>query len=223
MPPSRRGLLLSRWEVNPELVTVAYGSTRNTSALHGAEHVRIDPAKTSYRGTGLRRPTYVYTSRLVGYPTAELPPCSGRIIDEMPDIRASLARALGLGCGVTDEPNIPGTNRRGRIVELAADFAEEWDVRHAVVVTDPHYSRTAFHQLVVPLLDDSYEADALDVRLSDEAWLPRIGDRYETAILATPMVSTVYAPVQIGRFLRIVVSSTVMDQLDESLDRYFGL
>lgn len=161
------------------------------------------------------RPTYVYTARLVGYSSSALPPRAGRIIDEMTEIRASLARASGLGCGVTSEPNVRGSNRRGRVAELAAD--------HVVVITEPTYSRTGFQQLVVPLLDNRFEADDRDVFLVDEAWLAQIGDCYREAVLATQMVSTVYLPVHIARFLEIVVPSTVMDRLDQSLAKHFEL
>lgn len=141
----------------------------------------------------------------------------------MPEIQVGLARALGLGCGVTVEPNVRGSNRRGRVVELAMDLAQDWDVCHAVVITEPRYSRTGFQQLVVPLLDDRFEADDRDVMLSDEAWLTQIGDRYREAILATRMVSTVYLPMHIARFLEVVLPSTVMERLDQSLARHFGL
>lgn len=219
----RPHVLLSPWQANQPLVTLAYGSTQSTDARHGAEHVLVDPAETSYGGIGLVHPTYVYTSRLVCYPAAALPPYAGRIIDEMPEIRASLGRALGLGSGATHEPNARGTNRRGRVVELTADLAEEWDLHHAVVVTASRYSRNGFQQLVVPLLDGRYEADASDIILSDEAWFARIGDRFGAAILATSMVSTVYGPVQIARFLEVVVPAYVMDRLDQSLTRHFDL
>lgn len=209
--------------VDVERATLAYGSTRSTDAVRGAEHVLVEPAATPYGGTGLMRPTYVYTSRLVSYFDSTMPPPAGRIVDEMPEIRASLARALGLVCGVTSEPNVRGSNRRGRVVELVAELAEEWDVRHAVVITEPSYSRTGFQQLVVPLLDQRFEADDRDVLLQGEAWLAHISDCYREAILATQMVSTVYLPVHITRFLDIVVPSTVMDRLDESLAQHFGL
>lgn len=39
--------------VDVERETLAYGSTRNTDAVRGAERVLVDPAATPYGGTGL--------------------------------------------------------------------------------------------------------------------------------------------------------------------------
>lgn len=119
-----------------DTVTLAYASTRRNDAVFGAGHVLIDPFATRYRGTGLVRPTCVYPSRLVVWPLDEIRSRSpaGRIVDEMPEIRASLVRALGFGTGVTNEPNRTGTNRRGRVVELLPDVAAEWEVNHAAIL-----------------------------------------------------------------------------------------
>jgi hypothetical protein len=154
----RPHVLLSLHGDVSEVVTLAYGSTRSTDAAGGGGHVLVDPAATSCRGSGLSHPTYVYTSRLVSYAAGALGPSSGRIIGELPAILSSLTRALGLGSGVTAEANVRSSNRRGRIVELAPDLAEDWDVRYAVVVTEPQYSRTGYQQTVVPLLDGACEA-----------------------------------------------------------------
>lgn len=156
-----------------DTVTLAYASTRRNDAVFGAEHVLIDPFATRYRGTGLVRPTCVYPSRLVVWPLDEIRSRSpaGRIVDEMPEIRASLVRALGFGTGVTNEPNRTGTNRRGRVVELLPDVAAEWEVNHAAILTEPDYSRHEYQQTVVPLLDDSFEETSLDVTAADSSWL----------------------------------------------------
>lgn len=219
----RPHVLLSLFDPRTPVATLAYGSTKSTDALHGAEYVLIDPTATAYRGTGLKRPTYVYTSRLVGFDRNAVGRCSGRIIDEMPEIRASLARALGIGRGVTGEVNTRRSNRRGRLVELAPDLAADWDVRYAVVITGPEYSRTGFQQTLVPLLDGECEAWDLDVVIRDASWLAPLGKRYGTAILATSMASTVYLPSHIARFLDIVMPSRIMAEVDSALRLHFGL
>lgn len=171
----RPHLLLSRVSRETEVVTFAYASTRDTDAVRGAEHVRVAPS----RGTSLAYPTYIYPSRLVSYPLSAVGPSAGRIVRELPAIRASLWRALGIGEGVTAEGNVLGSNRRGRLVALAPELAAEWDVRYAVVMTEPRYSRTGYQQTVVPVLDEECEVRSLDVvvaggwRSSERAIAPR--------------------------------------------------
>ena len=153
----RPHVLLSLCPPGCEVVTLAYGSTKATDAHHGAEHVLIDPAAMSYRGTGLIFPTYVYPSRLVSYATDALDRPAGQLIDEMPLLHRRLRRALGLGSGVTREANVAGANRRGRIVELVPELAYEWEAGYGLVVTEPGYSRTGYQQTVIPVLDSSCE------------------------------------------------------------------
>lgn len=59
----RPHVLLSVWRPDSEVVTLAYGSTRETEARRGAAHVLIDP--TSHPRSGLIYPTLIYTSHLV--------------------------------------------------------------------------------------------------------------------------------------------------------------
>lgn len=216
-------VLLSLCGPDTETVTFAYGSTRRNDAAFGAEHVLIDPFATTYRGTGFIRPTYVYPSRLVGWPADELGQCTGRIIDELPEIRASLARALGLGAGVTRERNRVGSSRRGRVVELSPALAAEWDVSHAVVITEPNYSRYGYQQTVVPLLDHRFEAALLDVEARGTMWLNELRERYRTVKLAVAMVATAYQPTDITLYLDTVVPADLMAEVDDSLAAHFGL
>jgi hypothetical protein len=218
----RPHLLLSVVSVHAETVTLAYGSTRNTDALHGAEHVFVNPGGM-HRGTGLVQPTYIYPSRLVSYPAEALPSRSGRIADELPAIRASLARAIGLGTGVTSGPNLPGFNRRGRVVALAPELAADWDLKYAAVVTEPRYSCSGYQQTVVPILDEACEIRELDVVLTDDPFYGQLGSEYRTTILAVPMIATIYAPEHITGFFDLLVPESAMRQLDGSLVRHFGL
>jgi hypothetical protein len=204
-------------------LTLAYGSTRDSDAQHGAEHVLVDPVASAWRGTGLSRPTYVYTSRLVSAVPEELGTVRGRIVDEMPAIRRSLARALGLGTGVTREMNTWGSNRRGRLVETTPNVLEEWGINHALVVTDPSYSREGYQQTVVPLLDESFEISELDVVIEDRAWLGFLAEQYGAGILAVPMVSTLYLPDHIARFLDVVAPAEVMAEVERGLVSHLAL
>src|SRR5205085_10700361 len=112
---------------------------------------------------------------------------AGGIISEMQEIRASLARALGVGTGVTGEGNVPGINRRGRVIETAPEVVKDWDVRHALVLTDPEYSRHGYQQTVVPLLDEGFALGDFDVQSSDNGWLKTLKWSYGAAILAVSM------------------------------------
>jgi hypothetical protein len=191
--------------------------------MFGAEHVLIDPFATRYRGTGLAHPTYVYPSRLVGVGVDELGACAGRIIDEMPALRAGLVRALGFGTGVTREPNTKWSNRRGRVVELSPELEADWEVQHALVLTEPTYSRHGYQQTVVPLLDESFEVSRLDVVTRDTAWVNDSGRDRDTVILAVPMIATAYQPVYITRYLDIVVPEEIMADVERALVAHFGL
>jgi len=219
----RPHVLLSPWRKETGTSTLAYGSSSGNDANHRAEHVFIDPRAGRYRGTGLVRPTYIYPSKLVLAAVDTLGPRAGRIIHEMPAIRASLVRSLGVGSGVTRERNGWGYNRRGRLVELTPDLEDEWEVSHALVVTEPHYSRAGYHQTVVPLLDGSFQIAEFDVPLQDTAWLSHLESRYRGAFIGVPMASTAYAPDHIVRFLGIVVPPEIMAEVDRSLVAYFGL
>jgi mRNA-degrading endonuclease toxin of MazEF toxin-antitoxin module len=212
----RPHLLLSRVGEDTEVATFAYGSTRDTDAVRGAEYVRVVPG----RGTGLAHLTYVYTSRLVSYAASAMGSSSGRVVHELPAIRDSLRRALGTGTGVTAERNVPGSNRRGRVVELVPDLATAWDTRYAVVVTEPRYSRTGYQQVVVPALDEACEERSLDVVTEG---LSELGQGYHTAIIAAPMVSTLCLPDHISRFMDVVVSTETMARLEAALAAHFGL
>jgi hypothetical protein len=171
----------------------------------------------------LAHPTYVYPSRLVSYPREAIGSSAGRLVDEMPWIRASLARALGLGTGVTHESNAPGSVRRGRLVELAADLSEDWEVRYGLIVTAPAYSRSGFQQTIIPLLDEDCESRDLDVSVADRRLLVGLGAGYGSAVLAVPMVSTVYQPQHIRRYLDAVAPSNLMQEVETALRLHFGL
>jgi hypothetical protein len=219
----RPHVLLSLCVPGTDLVTLAYGSTKRNDAAFGAEHVLVDPFANTYRGTGLVQPTYVYPSRLVSR-SVDIPgSCAGRIIDELPSIRAGLARALGLGTGVTREANVRGSNRRGRVIETSEEVVTDWDVTHALVVTEPGYSRYGYQQTVIPLLDQSFEQRDLDVGIFDPSWLGTSSARYRNGMIAVPMVSTLFLPEHIARFLDVVVPADVMDEVDRALAAHFAL
>ena len=92
-----------------------------------------------------------------------------------------------------------------------------------MVVTEAWYSRAGYQQTVVPVLDRECEERSLDVVIADAPWLARLGEAYSSAILAAPMVSTLYLADHISRFLDVVVPAETMAKLEASLVAHFGL
>jgi hypothetical protein len=233
LPPERsegRGkgdrphVVVSAYEPAAEVVTFAYGSTKATEARHGAAHVLVDPLATAYRGTGLRFPTYIYPSRLISYAADQLFAPSGRIIDEMPQIRAELKRALGLGQGVTREANAPGANRRGRLVEYASEIATELETNVGLVVTQAAYSRASRQQITIPLLDSAeFETGHGDVTIAKGDWITAPHGPAIEMFAAVPLVFTVFEPTSIRRYSSLSVSDATMSRIDLALAMHFGL
>lgn len=219
----RPHVLLNGWFSRSSISTLAYCSTSGNDAGFGAEHVLIDPRTTSPRKTGLTRRTHVYPSRLISSLERTLGASAGTLDEELPALRDSLTRALGLGTGVTRESNVPGANRRGRLVELTQELADEWEVRYGVIVTEPEYSRFGYQQTLVPLLDDSFESTPLDLPLRETAWLKQLEQEYHNGFLAVPMVSTAFLPSYIAGFMDMVIPAELMEDLDRALRAYFQL
>lgn len=221
----RPHLVLSLCTPESDTATFAYGSTRSTDAVRGAAHVLVNPYATRYRGTGLSLPTYFYPSRLLSFGLEDLPEPSGRIIDELPEIRRQLRIALGLGQGVTAEPSYRGANRRGRIAEYVRQAAEELGTTHGLVITERNYSRACLQQTTIPILDAAeYDARAGDVVIH------RTGSRWpaefahtEALILAVPMITSIYEPDSLARYSPDVISEQTMHDIDAALERHFGL
>ncbi|MBV9108605.1 MAG: hypothetical protein JO306_04260 [Gemmatimonadetes bacterium] len=126
----RRHVLLTESRDTDDLATLAYASTRNGEAALGAAFVKVDPERTPYGRaghTGFDRPTYVYPCRLVGSEADDLQRMTGRLIDEMPEIRSRLIQALGIGTGSCDGAGPAANSWRGRVITLADNLAEERD------------------------------------------------------------------------------------------------
>ncbi|HEU0012086.1 MAG TPA: hypothetical protein VFQ45_00295, partial [Longimicrobium sp.] len=162
-------------------------------------------------------------SRLISYAADAMPEPAGRIVDELPAIRSALIRALGIGTGGTREVNVGGSNRRGRVVELAPALARELDTPFALTVTEPTYSRVQRQQTVIPLLDArEFEARDLDVRVAGADWTRKLRGRPAEVLLAVSMIFTVYQPAQIGRFTDAAADDGTMAGIDQALGLHFG-
>jgi hypothetical protein len=221
----RPHLLLSLCDERSEVASFAYGSTKATDALRGAAHVLVDPFATAYRGIGLSQPTYFYPSRLLTFAIVDLPPPSGRIVDELPPIRQALQGALGIGHGVTRERNVRGANRRGRIAKYAPSIAEELGAVFGLVITEPGYSRAALQQTTVPILDASeYDMGPGDVLIDTASarWVPRVFNKATSLILAVPMITSVYERDSLVQYSEHVISESTMREVEAALGVHFG-
>jgi hypothetical protein len=220
----RPWVVLADASATADIVTVVYGSTKPTEAFHGAAHVLIDPLAGHHRRTGLSAPTYVYPSRLASYPPDAFGTAAGNVADELPLLRNGLRTALGFGRGVTREPNLPRSNVRGRIVRLTGPAASYTGYELALVITEPGYSRRNRQQTVVPVLPgEDYEPAGHDLFFPDPEWSGAVGRRFGTAILAIPMVVTLFAPDWFGDYTDAVVSPGAMYRVESALADYFGL
>jgi hypothetical protein len=220
----RPHLAVSLCPPGSDAATFAYGSTRNTDALHGAAHVRVDPAAVIHRGSGLSRPTYFYPSRLLTYAVEDLPPAAGRVASVLPMMRRELRRALGIGRGVTRDGNHRGANRRGRIALYAPWLADELGTARCLVVTDPTYSRAAMQQTTIPILGaDEYQAVAGDVLVDGTEWSGSEEHSGPPVLLAVPMITSVYERDSLAAYSASVASERTMRRIDSALCSRFGL
>jgi hypothetical protein len=221
----RPHLVLSLCAPGADTSTFAYGSTRATDAVHGAAHVLVDPSATRFGRTGLFHATYFYPSRLLTFAIDDLPEPAGRIIHELPAIRAQLRRALGIGQDVTGEANSRGANRRGRIAEYTPAISEELGATHCLVVTEPRYSRAALQQTTIPLLNAmEYDATPGDVLVQNtSAWQGRFALRIHPVLLAVPLITTVHERDSIARYTRTIICEGTMRDVDAALLLHFGV
>jgi hypothetical protein len=222
----RRHVLLTPCREAGDHATLAYASTQPTDARRGGAHVWIDPARTRYGATGLtgfNRPTYVYPCRLVNAASEEMDRMVGRLIDEMAEVRSTLADALGLGTGTCDGSGGAEGSWRGRVVRITDALAEETEFLYGVTVTEPGYSRRRRYQLVIPLLnEEEFEADPLDIRVDDPS-LAVLGREWNSALIATRLIQTAFHRREIAAWTGLVVTDAVMSQIDEALRSLFAL
>ncbi len=204
-------------------VTLAYCSTQSTEALHGAAHVWVDSATIT--NTGLRRPTFVYPSRLASYVPEALGRPAGRVGSGLTAwIRRQLQVALGMGTGVCADLDLPRGNRRGRVVLLNDALTAMTGYSRGLVVTEPGYSSRGRQQTIVPLLPaDDFEVSPLDVLVRDEPWVETVIPAGQRLIAATSMITTVFEPEWIAGYTIAVVDTATMDAVEAALALHFGL
>jgi hypothetical protein len=222
-PKTRRHVLLTVCDASTEMAVLAYASTAGTEASFGAANFLLDPYATRYRGTGFDQPTYVYPSRLVNIPTESLTRPEGMLVDEMQRVRETLRVALGLGTGTLKGTLLAAGSLRGRVVQFSASLVAETDAEYGIIITEPRYSLQQRYQHVIPILDaGKFEAGDGDVVATKTQWLAEMG-RFDNAILAVPMIFSVWYPTEISRTMPVVVDDPTIAAIDDALLELFGL
>src|SRR4051794_8278634 len=102
-PKGRRHVLLTPCEDEEDIGVFAYASTQQTEARFGAACLLVHPDGAGHARSGFTRPTWVYLSRLVPARSESLLRMTGRLIDELPELRLLLHEAFGIGSGIASE------------------------------------------------------------------------------------------------------------------------
>ena len=218
----RPHVLLNTCEDTESTGIVAYCSTQVTEAQFDAVHHLVNPARAGSRGTGFRKATNVYVSRLVAIEAEDLTQMEGRVIDDMVQIRSALAQALGLSTDTGTGPGFARGSMRGQVVVLETGFAEAVSTEYAVIMTEPQYCREHRYQVIVPLYPEAeFEAFPHDV-VVETAWVERLPS-YHAVVLAVESVQSVFEPTQVTRHTGVVVDDQTIQQLEAAFKRHFDL
>lgn len=221
-PKGRRHVLLTACADTDDFGVFAYASTSAIEAAFGGASFLLDPYARAYHHTGFVRPTYITPCRLVTAPSEDMVRMTGRIIDEMADIRRVLHHALGVGTGTAASGSALGSFR-GLVAELSEPLAREMDCRFALIVTEPGYSLARRYQLIVPLLDGrDYEQETGDVLVGGVSWLNAVQGMPE-AIIPVKLIQSAFHPSDLARVLPVCVDQGTISEIDHALLQLFGL
>lgn len=222
-PKDRAHVALSIRSESSDLVTLAFCSTSEVEAAFEAPHIVLEPDSPTFKITGLEERTFVYPSRLVTEEYLRLGEPIGRVVDEMPQLRDVLRRAVGIGTGTATMKGAALGSLRGQIVLLGRTLADELGTRHAIVVADPRYSRASRFVNVIPLFDlEEFEAADVDVVLADPAWAPRIGRSGGVLVCISAICSCFVKDSEMfDSQLGIVVTEPDIAAIDRALTLHF--
>lgn len=222
-PKMRRHVLLTTCAEDDDIGVLSYASTAAVEAAFGGATLLLDPSAHAYRHTGFTRPTYITPCRLISAGSEQMVRLMGRIIDELPDIRRELRRALGLGTGTAASSSGTGS-LRGHVVVLSDALADECGALYGMVVTEHGYSAAGRYQLFIPVLDaEEFRAEPDDVVVTGEAWLRAMSPHPSTAIVATRLIQTAFQPLDVKAVLPVLGSETTLRAIDRALIEIFGL
>ena len=216
-------MLLNACEEHDDVGVFAYASRVATEAVFGGASFFLSPFVRRGLHAGFDAPTYVLPCRLVAAGTEHMIRKTGRIVQEMREIRRTLHRALGIGTG-TRRDGMAAGSLRGCLVKLAPEAAADMGTHTALLITEPRYSLQRRFQLVVPLLDpDEYEQNAWDVVVERKPWLTAVEEETHRVLVAVPMVQAVFHSVELARIVPAVVDDATIAAVDRALLAFFGL
>jgi hypothetical protein len=148
----------------------------------------------------------------------------GRVLDELPAIRDVLRVALGLRTGTGRGAERAAGSWRGAVVRLSPTITAEAGYRFGLVVTEPQYCRRLRFQNLVPLIDASdLEPEPGEVYVAGMPWLAEVGEGLGSAILAVPMITSVFHPREIVGMPVTFVDESTMSEVDAALIHLFDL
>jgi hypothetical protein len=189
----------------------------------GAACLRVDPAASPCTRTGFAKPTFVYPSRLVPAASEDFQRMTGRLIDEMPELRRRLQHAPGLGTGIAGQPGTEGS-WRGRVIEFARNRREKIGFERGVVLTEHLYSARKRYQIVVPIDDlHGFEAEPEDVEIPGADWFRHFDPSSPGVLVAIADVQSVFHPADIARWAGVVVDEPTVARMETALARLFAL
>lgn len=222
----RPHVLLRDCHADALMASFAFASTQMTEARYGAQNVLINPAATTYSGSGFSQPTYVYPSRIVAVNPEDLGEPVGRVIDEMPAIRSALRRAIGLGTGTSMSDGAASGSHRGHFLVLSDELSAELEASLAVILTEPTYSNQERFQIVVPVLSEQeYEIGDLDVPIQagTSQWLMQVDKKYEKSFFWTEAVFSLFHHREVRQYSKLAVDEGTLRELERSLEIYFQI
>ncbi|HEX2201921.1 MAG TPA: hypothetical protein VHG91_01420 [Longimicrobium sp.] len=222
-PKTRRHVLLTPCDEEDDVGVFAYASRAGTEAAFGGAAFFFNRSARRALHAGFDAPTYVMPCRLVAAGSEDLIRKTGRIVDEMREIRRALHRALGIGTRTRRGGPAAGS-LRGCLVELAPPVADEIGTRAALLVTEPGYSLQRRYQLVLPLLDpDEYEPSPGDVLVEEKPWISAVEEDMRRVLVAVPMIQAAFHPTDLARVVPAVVDDATIAAVDRALLALFGL
>ncbi|HEX6746067.1 MAG TPA: hypothetical protein VF092_02045 [Longimicrobium sp.] len=221
---ARRHVLLTTCEDAGDIGVFAYASTQPTEANFGAASLLVVPGASRYDHSGFSKPTYVYPGRLVPAVSEDFLRMVGRLIDEMPELRRLLRKALGFGTGTSLGQGSAAGSWRGRVVEIGAVLRQYIGYAHGVVLTEPEYSRQARYQVIVPIDDiRAFEPAADDLVITDAEWFRELDSEMPAALVAIADVQSVFHPAEIVGWTGVVVDDATIARIEAALAALFAL
>lgn len=206
------------------LGTLVYGSSQEAEKSSGAAYLEVAPASQGVNRNGLYRRTYFYPGTLLPVLHERLPPASGFLGKSLPEFRAALRIALGIGRGSCLGPDAPAGSCRGRVVAVRSTLAREIRAAFAVTLTEPVYSAERRYQIILPIVMAFARHDGrFDVVLSASKWPGFFPTRAERVLLPIPLAQSVWHHDDIARETEYVVDDDTLAEIDRRLCDYFSL